>query len=398
MRGWLAALIVAVSTFISIASAEGFTFTDGPAPTPAEEPAPTEEPAEPYTLGREAFPAETGEAHKILLSFLGDCTLGCNEIDHEKKKSLDYYIAQYGYGYCFEKVRPVLAQDDLTVGNLECVLSDTRDGLDRSTRKTYNFRAYESYVNILTEGSVEVVTLANNHTADYGQPGFDTTCRVLDAQGLPWFGNTFNGSRTYIYEKDGIRVGLVGSHVQYYWQRTEDMQATFQALRDEGCSVIIGVMHAGVEYDKRHDTNQTKMAVKLIEWGADIVIGHHPHVLQGFTMLDGIPVYYSLGNFVFAGNFNIRTPYTVIMQLALSFDENGAFLGSRANMIPCRLSTHEEINYYQPYPVTGVEAQRAIRKMQYDTKPPYLLNGYQEGVGALQEFIPAPQREAKEQP
>ena len=378
-----------------------------PTATPAAEPKPTEAPTVmltpektlvvydsdlPYTLGSAAFPKVKGEKKRVLLSFLGDCTLGCNEIDHGKKKSLDYYVGQYGFGYCFEKVRYILEQDDLTVGNLECVLSDTADGLDKKTKKNYNFRAYESYVNILKEGSVEAVTVANNHIGDYGQPGFDATVRVLSENGVSWFGSTDWGGQYFIYEKDGIRIGLVGSHVAFYWQNVEQMQAIFERLRAENCQVIIAVIHAGVEYDKRHDDNQTKMARRFIQWGADIVIGHHPHVLQGYEVIDGVPVYYSLGNFVFAGNFQVKTKYTAIMQLSLSFDAKGRFLGSRANFIPCRLSEHYEINYFQPYPVTGDDAKRAIKQMQYDTRDPWRIQDYAENVGAVQDFIPAASR------
>ncbi len=397
MRKLLCVLALWTAVLCCVSSAEPFYF--GPAaatPPPAETPAATGTPPVPavndasdYPLGRDAFPQEKGEATKILFSFLGDCTLGCNEIDHGKKKSLDYYIQEYGFGYPFSRVRDILAMDDLTVANLECVLADTSDGLDKNTKKAYNFRAYESFVNILTEGGVEAVTVANNHIGDYGQPGFESTVRVLNSSPVSWFGSTDYGGQSFIYEQDGVRVGLVGSHVAYYWQHTEEMQQMFDDLRAQGCQVIIAVIHAGVEYDKRHDDNQTKMARRMIGWGADVVIGHHPHVLQGYEILDGVPVYYSLGNFVFAGNFNLRAKYTVIMQLALSFDENARFLGTRVNLIPCRLSEHSEINYFQPYPVTGQDAQRAIRQMQYDTKPPYLLADYIENVGALQPFIPA---------
>ncbi|MBQ4436641.1 MAG: CapA family protein [Clostridia bacterium] len=395
MIGLLAVLTLLCA--FSAAMAEPFNFapkvTEAPAQTPLVQATPTPVvDGIPYSLGISAFPAERGESRKVLLSFLGDCTLGCNEIDHGKKKSLDYYIGEFGFGYCFEKVRYILDRDDLTVGNLECVLADTPDGLDARTKKTYNFRAYESYVNILKEGSVEAVTVANNHIGDYGQPGFDATVRVLCENGVSWFGSTDWGGQFYIYEQDGVRIGLVGSHVSFYWQNVDQMKAVFDHLREENCQVIIAVIHAGVEYDKRHDDNQTKMAKRFIEWGADIVIGHHPHVLQGFEVIDGVPIYYSLGNFVFAGNFLIKTKYTAIMQLALSFAEDGSYLGSRANFIPCRLSEHHETNFFQPFPVTGVDAERAIKQMQYDTKAPWLLRDYLEGIGAMQDFIPAVDR------
>ena len=350
------------------------------------------EEALPYADIRSALPQVRGESKRIILSFIGDCTLGCKEIDHGKKKSIDYYIQQYGFEYPFAMVRYILAQDDLTVANMEGIFQNSVEGLNKKTKKEYNFRADESYADIFLKGSVEAVTVGNNHIGDYGQSGFDSSIRTLKEYGIKWFGSTNYGGQAYIYEKDGVKIGFVGSYISYYWQNVDVLKPLFDELREEGCAAIIAVIHGGVEYAKRHDKNQYNMARKFINWGADIVVGHHPHCLQGYEIIEGAPVYYSIGNFVFAGNFSLRTNYTVILSMALSFDEEGRFMGSTANLIPCRLSQTTDVrdkNLYQPYPVTGKEAQQAIKQLQYDTKKPYFLKDYQEGVGALQEFVPA---------
>ena len=113
-------------------------------------------------------------------------------------------------------------------------------------------------------------------------------------------------------------------------------------------------------------------------------------------MIDNVPVFYSLGNFVFGGNFKFFNKrhtttirYTAILQCALSFDENHKYLGCRFNIIPCRLGEDEMINQYQPFPVTGDEADACLKEFQTDTNKFWRLEDVQPDVGAMQMFIPA---------
>ena len=351
-----------------------------------------------YSDIRAMFPDEENEASKIIINFLGDCTLACNETDHGSSQTIEAYVDRFGAEYPFSRVLHILEQDDLTVANFEGTLHNTNDGLYTVPQKTYSFRGNENMVEVLKAGSVEAVSLANNHIGDYGTPGYQDTVRVLNDSGISWFACSEYGSQVFVYEKDGIRIGFISAYISFFWNNLGVIQKAMKELKDQQCSVIIGVMHGGVEYDKRHDDYQLGLARAFIRYGADLVIGHHPHCLQGYGVVEGAPVYYSLGNFVFGGNFRLNTTrkgiaksvkYTMILTCALSFDEDGRFLGSRANMIPCRLSEDENTNYYQPYAVLGADAVSAIEEVLYDTKSPYTLNGYEEGIGALQAFVPA---------
>lgn len=367
------------------------TNTPVPTPTPSPTPVPTPTPDPVYYPNvRGVFDQVDGESQKILLSFLGDCTLGCNERDHASKKAIDWYVGQYGYGYPFQRVKYILEQDDLTIANFESTLHGSSAGINK---KTYNFRSDPAFVNILKEGSVEAVTLANNHSGDYGKPGFEDTVKTLTENGVAWFGSTEYSAQSYIYERDGARIGFVGAYISYYWQNVEQVKALFTALKEQHCSPIIAVIHGGVEYDARHDANQTRMAQRFVDWGADIVIGHHPHRLQGYEVLSGAPVFYSLGNFVFGGNFNLKSKYTAIVQFALSFDENGKYMGYQINVIPCRLSSDEAVNYYQPFPISGRQAEQAIKEIQNDTKKFWPISNFKEGVGALLPYVAVNQAE-----
>ncbi|MBQ4436356.1 MAG: CapA family protein [Clostridia bacterium] len=363
---------------------------------------PIEEVFEPtsYLDTRAAFPAEPGETEKILLSFIGDVTLGCNEADHKSIRSIDTYVKQYGYDYPFRKVGYILAQDDLTVANVEGTFHSDSTGLTPQTKKAYNFRATPDFAEILKLGSVEAAALGNNHSIDYGEPGFTETVAVLEQNGIDWFGNTDHCAKSFIYEHNGVRIGFVSCYVSYWvindGEHIPEINATIEDVKAQGIDVLIAYMHGGVEYDAKHDRHQERFAQYFINKGADIVIGSHPHRLQGCQMIDNVPVFYSLGNFVFGGNFKFFNKrhtttirYTAILQCALSFDENHKYLGCRFNIIPCRLGEDEMINQYQPFPVTGDEADACLKEFQTDTNKFWRLEDVQPDVGAMQMFIPA---------
>ena len=375
--------------------------TPAPTPEPAGTPVPlTTVPPTAYRNTRAAFPAEAGEAHKVLLSFIGDLTLGSNEADHNNPKAIDAYITQYGYGYPFARVSYILEQDDLTVANLEGTLHSDNTGLTPQTKKAYNFRTDPACVESLRIGSIEAVALGNNHSIDYGEPGHEETVRVLDENGIGWFGNTPCGAKGFIFTHNGARIGFVSCYVSYWvinnGENIPRINATIEAVQQEGVNVLIAYMHGGVEYDAKHDRNQERFAQYFINKGADIVIGSHPHRLQGCQLTDGVPVFYSLGNFVFGGNFtyynkrhNTTIRYTAILQCALSFDENNRYLGCRFNIIPCRLGEDPSVNQYQPFPVAGEEADACLKEFQLDTNKFWRLDPVIEDVGAMQMFIPA---------
>ncbi len=388
--------------------------TEDPTLRPEPEPAPTEEPYLPieeevyipssYLNTRAAFPKEAGEARKVLLSFIGDVTLGCNEDDHRNARSITSYVKRYGYDYPFRKVKYILEQDDLTIANLEGTFHSDSTGLTAATKKAYNFRAAPDFVEILKQGSVEAAALGNNHSGDYGAPGFTETVAVLEESGIEWFGNTAYGARGCVYDFNGVRVGFVSCYVSFWvingGANIPQINATIDDVLAQDVDVFIAYMHGGVEYDAKHDDHQERFARFFISKGADIVIGSHPHRLQGCEMIDGVPVFYSLGNFVFGGNtkfynkrHNTYIRHTAILQCALSFDDGGEYLGCRFNVIPCRLGVDPVVNQYQPFPVTGEDADLCVKEMQVDTDKSWRLENVQPDVGAMQMFIPAKQKQ-----
>lgn len=338
---------------------------------------------------------------QITISFVGDCTLGNTPLQRSAQPDncFDKYIETQGKAYPFEKVRYILQNDDLTVANLEGVLYDSEKG---RVNKTYNFRGPTDYVDILTLASIEAVNIGNNHSLDYGPEGEASTIRTLEAAGVHWFGVNEAADGVYVFEKDGIRFGFMGMYYSY-WAKggkiSEGIKAGLQKLKDAKCDFIIACMHGGVEYDTRHDDSQQKMVNWLYKYGADMVIGHHTHTLQGMKTDNGRTIFWSLGNFSFGGNpyLNYKNPArnkvvnldTAVVQITFSFDENNVYLGHQINLIPCFVTGGKDYNNYQPIPVTGEKADRVIKTIQDDSRP-MKLQPYIEGLGALQDFIPAP--------
>lgn len=336
--------------------------------------------------------AEIFEAPKqIVVSFAGDCALGCTPLSRESEKNnFEAVIRANSYAYPFEKIRSIFEKDDLTVVNLESVFYN----FDANrAKKTYTFRAPTDFADILSLGSIEAVSIGNNHSLDYGLLGQQSTIAALESRGIDWFGNNEYAQKTFIFEKDGVKIGFVSAYISYWWSEgaVEKIKASFEDLKTAGCSMIIACIHGGVEYDIRHDSNQEKMADRFIRYGADIVIGHHPHTIQGYRTENGVTTLWSLGNFSFGGNTQLRTMNTYIAQFTLSFDQNNQYLGHQLNIIPCHVSGTDDVNNFQPCPVTGKEADEVIKAIQMDVKR-IKVKPYIEGIGAIQDFVPAPKQ------
>lgn len=325
---------------------------------------------------------EAGGGTEVLLSFTGDCTLGSEERTRHQLSSFDSYIEQHGYAYPFEQVQSVLAHDDVTVINLENVFYQYQAN---RRPKTYNFRGPTDFARILTEGSVELSYLGNNHTMDYGYQGFRSTVRTLEEGGHGWFATTDDGIKTWIYEKNGVKVGFTGCYITYFNRHPEQVKKGFEQLREQGCAFIVAVMHGGEEYGPRQDERVQRLARFLVDQGAGLVVGHHPHVLHGVDIYRGATILYSLGNFSFGGNKELRATKTMIAQARLRFDAQGRYAGHQVNLIPARPSGTMEYNNYQPVLVQGQEAQAIIDLVASMSDVP--LNPHVDGVGAWQEPV-----------
>lgn len=331
-----------------------------------------------------AAPALAQAETTLTLTFAGDCTLGANASWYNADSSMIAVVEREGLDYPFANARAIFEGDDLTVVNLEGVLQDSAGG-KRGSRK-YNFRGPTAYTQMLTGASVEACSLGNNHAEDYGSRGLKSTKAALDAAGVGWFAN----KDIFFFEKDGVKLALLSYWMTDFNSHRKWLKTELPRLRaEEGVDFIVVCIHDGREHQFKHTKAVTEKARAAIDMGADLVIGHHPHVIQGLEVYNDRLIVYSLGNFVFGGSreFRDNSMQTMLVQIAARFDDAGAFTGVQPTIIPMRVTGDPPRNNYQPALLGGAEAQAVIDRVQEDT--PFPLPAYQEGVGAVLDPIPA---------
>ena len=293
----------------------------------------------------------------LTLSVVGDCTLGTDEtFDYDT--SLNAYYENYGADYFLQNVKDIFSADDLTIANFEGTLTDS----DEREDKTFAFKAPASYASILTGGSVEAVNTANNHSHDYGNQSFDDTLAALDDAGIVHFGY----DETAVMDVKGIKVGLVGIYELYdHLEREQQLKDNIAKVKADGAQLIVVIFHWGNETETVPDSNQTTLGRIAIDEGADLVCGHHPHVLQGIETYKGRNIVYSLGNFCFGGNSSPSDMDTMIYQQTFTIDADGVKKDNVTNIIPCSISSaaYDGYNNYQPTPAEGDEATRILGKI-----------------------------------
>ena len=295
----------------------------------------------------------------LTVSVVGDCTLGTDE-NFDYDTSLNAYYENYGADYFFSNVKSIFSADDLTIANFEGTLTDSEDRED----KEYAFKAPAEYAGILTSGSVEAVNTANNHSHDYGNQGYEDTISALDSAGILNFGY----DKTLVTEVKGIKVGLVGIYeLKDHLERKEQLKQNIAKVKAEGAQITIVIFHWGNEKEEVPDSNQTTLAHLAIDEGADLVCGHHPHVLQGIEEYKGKNIVYSLGNFCFGGNSSPSDMDTMIFQQTFTVTSEGVQADNVTNIIPCSISSADGYNNYQPTPAEGDEAARILNKIQERT-------------------------------
>ena len=302
----------------------------------------------------------------VVLTFGGDAVLGGRESYYRNAAGFPAYMEREGMAYPFSGLSGIFGKDDWTSVNLECVLKDTAEGED--TDKTWRFRGLTAYAEALPAGSVELVNLANNHTIDYGPAGWEETLEALEGNAAVC-GNGLLALRTI----RGHVFGFGGCRETTYLQNPTCIKEDILRLREEGAEVVIYQCHWGNEYQGHHSAIQEAMARACVRAGADLVIGHHPHVVQGIEWIRGVPVVYSLGNLCFGGTIQLSTYDGLIVQAVIRPESEPRI--SQLRLIPVLTSgrASEEINDYRPVPAQGEDAVRILRAVQTDSWVPISL-------------------------
>jgi poly-gamma-glutamate capsule biosynthesis protein CapA/YwtB (metallophosphatase superfamily)/cell division protein FtsL len=301
--------------------------------------------------------AQPEDSVSLTLSFTGDVTLASYE-GAGYEGSFEEYYDNYGDDYFFQNVRSIFEGDDLTVVNLEGTFTTSTNRVN----KQWTFKSDPSYVSILTKAGIDCVNVANNHTKDYGNESYVDTLATLDNAGIQRFGNDY----TTIVEVKGVKIGFSGIYECEEGIGCKDLAVeNVQKLKEDGAQIIICEFHWGDENSYTPNDVHTVLAKAVIDEGADLVVAHHPHVLQGISTYKGKYICYSLGNFCFGGNSVCRDKDTMIFQQTFTLVNGEVQDAADYNIIPCSISTETTANTYCPTPATGEEAQRILTKI-YD--------------------------------
>ena len=299
-------------------------------------------------------PTTEAGPERFLLTFAGDCTLGSSPGDFASPHS---FIGTVGtdYGYPFRNVAEYFDNDDFTMINLESVIADS----GYAAAKLFCFRGPTEYTQILTGSSVEAVTLANNHTGDFGKDGYDSTIRALTDAGVSF---VEENKTKIVTTASGLTIGLYADAFTF---KEEDIKKNVQSLRSQGAEIIICAYHWGTEGSYRATATQEKFAHASIDAGADIVYGHHPHVLQRIENYGKGVIMYSLGNFSFGGNNFPRDLDSALIQLEVIREKDGTVRLGEMNRIPVSISSMAVQNNFQPtpYAVDSAEYLRTLSKL-----------------------------------
>ena len=299
--------------------------------------------------------AEVSESRTVTVSAVGDCTLGTDE-SFNTSTSFNAYEAMNGTSYFFQNVRSILEADDATFANFEGTL--TTETARES--KEYAFKGDPSYTQILTDGSIDVVTLANNHSSDYGAKSLTDTEEALDAAGIDYC----IGDKIAVKEVNGIPTAFIGVYVlNDGMAREEQVKQTIAAAKQQGAKLVIVAFHWGTEKASEPDETQKSLAHTAIDCGADLVLGHHPHVLQAIEYYKGKYIAYSLGNFCFGGNSAPSDMDTMIFQQTFTIEKGEVQAAAAATVVPCSISSTAGYNDYQPTPTEGDASASVIDRL-----------------------------------
>ena len=299
---------------------------------------------------------ETKKDIQITISTAGDCTFA-TDVNYAGGPT---FVAKYNEvkdpSYFLAGVQSVFANDDLTIVNFEGTLTN----LDTRQDKEFAFRGDPEYVQILTSGSVEAVNLANNHSRDYGMQSLEDTKQYLSEAGVTHFGY----EETAIYECKGVKIGLIGIYVlPDGLGRMQQLKDHIQKVKSEGAVITIVNFHWGIEREYYPNDVQKQLAHAAIDNGADLVIGEHPHVIQGIETYNGKKIVYSMGNFCFGGNKNPSDKDSMIFRQTFTIRDGKILSYDDFNVIPCSISSVTNVNDYQPTILEGAEAERVLNKI-----------------------------------
>jgi poly-gamma-glutamate synthesis protein (capsule biosynthesis protein) len=292
---------------------------------------------------------QLNQVDRIVLNFAGDCTLAGH---------FETFVGDR-MDYPFDKMK-WFGEADVSMVNLENPI--TMRG--QKVPKEFNFRMHPAFCQVLLNGGVDVVTLANNHVMDYGDQGVFDTVHYLDSVGIKHVGagaNLNEARKSVIISVKGKKIGFLAYFGGGLYAATAKRAGTaprkenlivedVRKLRNEVDFVVVN-FHWSEEMRNFPNEEQQRLAHRTIDAGADLIIGHHPHVLQGIEKYRHGIIAHSLGNFIFGGNSR-REYDTIVLQITIQAEQ----------VIPTVIPIH--VHEWQPYRLEGFEADRVIGQVK----------------------------------
>ena len=305
---------------------------------------------------QQAQPSEAPSAapgNQITLSFVGECTLGVDD-NQEEGDLIARYYEDYGPSYFFQNVRSIFEGDGLTTASLVGTL--TLNAGERLNWKSA-FLADPAYAEVFTGSGVDALTIANEHSHDFSDEGYVDTLANLDNAGIARFGYENVSLVTVNGTAGAVPVGFVG-----VWEDS-DKDAANMALeaiakvRDQGAQIVVAVVNWESQEPDTPGVSQIHLAHKLIDNGADLVVGVQPYALQGIEIYHDRYIAYSLGTFL-SPDKEPQSRDAMIFQQTFTLSGDGLQGIADYNIIPCSIATEPDVNNCCPTPLTGDEAKR----------------------------------------
>lgn len=313
----------------------------------------------------------------ITITCTGDFTIGGDNF-HKKGKKFYSELEKNdnNINFTMANVRDIFKNDTMTLVNFEGTFTETKYVPDNKKGNSFLFNIKPSYVNVLTDNSIEAVSLENNHVMDHGTEGYEETKDTLRDAGVVYS----NSEEIGVFYVNDIQIAMLSYLcIDRYdkpippYDNLYDKVAADIAATKEKYPIVIVSFHWGREKDYSPTQNQIKMGRLAVDSGADLVIGHHSHRINPIEEYNGVYICYSLGNFCFSGNDKPDDMNSYIFQTRFLVDKNtqeASNLGFR--IIPIRITSIKDRNNYTPTPITDDMKKEGIINTLKDNGRKYL--------------------------
>jgi len=279
----------------------------------------------------------------------------------DRRKGTDLFARELArqngdYAFPFHNVRHLFEASDLNIVNYEGVLTKAPP----ATGNTFSFAGAPENVQSLVLGGINAVALDNNHVFDHGRRGYADTQNALREAGILYSGN----GQSAIHEAQGVRIGMLSYNTlrSGYSGIHKRMPGDIRELREQGCALVIVSYHWGYEREYVPHQRQIGLGRATVDAGADLVLGHHGHVINPIERYNGKYIVYSLANFSFAGNSNPSDKDTFIFQQRFRVVDGGVE-DAGMRIVPCSVSSIPERNDFIPTPYGPADAERIAGKL-----------------------------------